>query len=165
MTSPQPSTKSLTDTELALMMARPETRMLFICIAVGATGIVQGFRSGWTTGALVLLVGSVLSVIGMMAFARTVVRPEVSMTASLSAMGGFAPFLFGCYLVFLRGFWNGRLLFSHFSVTHLIATLVFIYLGYRIVYWCWQLSEIAEAIRTGRLVVRDAAPESANRAS
>ena len=47
-------------------------------------------------------------------------------------------------------------LFSDFSFGLLIASAAFILGGYLIVYWTHQLSEVGEAIRTGRLVV---APE------
>jgi hypothetical protein len=72
-----------------------------------------------------------------------------------SALAGFAPFLFGCYLLFFRGAWNGRLLLVDFSVGALFASAAFVYLGYRLVYWTWRLTEIGEAVRAGRLVISD----------
>lgn len=66
---------------------------------------------------------------------------------------GFAPFLFGCYLLMYRGVWNSRVLLSDFSLSVLVASVVFVYFGYRLVYWTWQLTEIGEALRSERLIV------------
>jgi len=39
---------------LALQTARPKTRIVFICVAIALTGVVQGFWHGWNTRALAL---------------------------------------------------------------------------------------------------------------
>ena len=134
--------------EFALMTARPETRIIAICIASAITGVVLGVRQGWTTPATSLLVGAVLSVWGMLALARAIMTSN-----GASALGGLIPYTFGCYLLFFRGIWNGRALLTEFSFSALLAALAFIFIGYRLVFWTWQLSEIADAIRTGKLVV------------
>jgi hypothetical protein len=154
---PQPEQRVVTPEEFALLTARPETRILFICIAALVAGVVQGFREGWMPHAFALIGGAIAGVLGMLVFGKSLSRRDRSWTTARSALTGFAPFLFGCYLLFVRGFWNGRTLISGFSLSRVVPVIAFVYFGYRLVYWTWQLAEIGEALRSGRLVVSEAA--------
>ena len=150
------ASRSVTPAELALLTARPETRTLFICIVMAVTGLVQGFVNGWSTSALTLIGGAVAAIVGMMVLGRVAMRSERPKGGALKGVVGIVPYAFGCYLIFYRGVWGGRLLLESFTIGRLAATIAFVYLGYRLVYWTWQLSEIAEARRSGRLVLAEA---------
>jgi hypothetical protein len=159
MTAPQASApRNVSKEEFALLIARPETRIIFISLTMFITGLVQGFRRGWNPGPLVLVGGAVLAVVGTLLFGGTLMRQERSFAAAGSALAGFGPYLFGTYLALYRGLWNGRLVFTNFSLASLAAAVAFLYFGYRLVYWTWQLTEIGEALRSGRLRVADDVP-------
>jgi hypothetical protein len=64
--------------------------------------------------------------------------------------GRVRPISVRMFLVFVRGVWNARVLVGTPAIGAIIAVAAFIYLGYRMVYWTWKLSEIGEAIRSGR---------------
>lgn len=145
----------VTPVDLAGLIAQPQARMSNIAALFFLVGAVQGFRSGWADGAVPLMVGAVASVVGALVYGRQLMvggdNPFASMFAALS---GLVPYGFGCYLVFYRGFWDSRVLFHEFSVARLLASLAFIYVGYRLVVWCAQLTDLGASIRSGKLVVR-----------
>ena len=139
--------------QFGLLTARLEGRIVLISGTMFFTGLVQGLRHSWNAQALLLLVGAVLAVLGMGLYGGSLRSKKPSWTAFGSGLGGFAPYLFGCYLVFIRGMWNARHLLQAFTIGSLLASAAFIYLGYRLVYWTGRLSEIGEGLRTGQIVI------------
>lgn len=145
----------ITAMDLAALVGRPQARVTNFAVVFFITGVVQGFRSGWENGALPLMAGSVASIFGIVAYGRLLMLGEERSFANMfSALSGLLPYLFGCYLVFYRGFWSCRVLFQDFSLYRLLASLAFIYFGYRVVFWCHQLSALGDALRSGNVVVR-----------
>jgi len=143
--------RTISTQELALLAARPETRIAFFSLAMVVTGAVQGFRNSWDSQSVQLIIGALASIGGMLSFGRSVVRPQ---SGGAAAMGGLFPYLFGCYVTFVRGLYPMLSIFGDFSWTRVLTAVVFAFVGYRIVFWTWQLSEIASALTKGRLVVK-----------
>lgn len=150
---PVAAPRILSNIEFTLLKSRPVTRILFICVPFAITGIVQGFWHGWDFNALALIAGALFAVLGAMMYDGAIGAPKGPAWIPGQAVLGFFPYLFGCYLVFIRGMWNGRDTLVDFSIGRLFATIAFVYLGYRIVHWTHVLSEIGESLRTGKLVL------------
>lgn len=154
--------KTMTTEQFALYTARPQTRIAFVCVILLATGIYLGFRDGWATRALIFGLSSVAALGGMwilggqlMHHARTG-RAERSVSNAIGALTGFAPYLFGVYLFFYEGLWGlVAPVSSGFSITHVLGRLIFIYLGYKLVKWTYQMSEIGDQLSSGNLVIVD----------
>lgn len=145
----------VTAQELAGLVGRPQTRMSNIAMLLFVVGAVQGFRWGWAEGAVPLMVGSVASVFASIVYGRQLVMGGSNAFANMfAALAGLVPYVFGCYLVFYRGFWGSRVLFHEFSAARLLASLAFIYLGFRLLVWGAQLTQLGTALRNGKMVVR-----------
>ena len=151
----------MTVEQFALYAGRSETRIAFALLILLAIGVYIGFRDGWGGRAAVLILSSVVAFGGMWVFGRQLYlyartrQAERSVTEAIKAVGGFAPYVFGVYLTFFEGLWEARALLHSFSITYLLSRLVFIYLGYKLVKWTYQLSEIANQLRSGRLLIVD----------
>lgn len=145
--------RTLSGEQFALLTAKPETRILFCSIVTIALGTVRGFRNGWPASAIVLTAGGMLAIVGMVRFGKALSTAAGSREHAFSGFAGMLPYVYGVYLVGYEGLWSIRGLVQHFSLVQLVPSVLFVYFGYRVVYWTWQLTEIAEGLRTGRIVV------------
>lgn len=71
-------------------------------------------------------------------------RGKKSWLLSFVALAAFVPYLFGCYLVFYRGLWRIKELFTHFSIDGLAARIIFVLLGWYMLYTFWLLTELVK---------------------
>ena len=135
------------------MKLRPFNGIVLISLAMLGTGIVQGVRGGFTSPAALLLAGSLASIVAAFCYSGALAIHADSGRASSLSLVGLLPYAFGCYLLFYRGLWTGRTLLEDFSFGTLLGCLLFVYFGYRLVYWTWLFTELGEALRSHRLVV------------
>jgi uncharacterized membrane protein YhdT len=68
---------------------------------------------------------------------------ERNWTLFLLGSVSWVPYLCGCYLTFYEGFWRMRLLLEEFSIGTLLASVVFVVLGYMVVLGIYRVSELA----------------------
>jgi hypothetical protein len=98
-----------------------------------------------------MVVGSVLSVVGLLAYIFASythgATGKKSYLGMLMALSGFMPFLFGCYLIAYQGFWGYKELSHGFSVWLIIKAVVAILLGYKIVYELDKLTQLAKSVK------------------
>ena len=155
MHQPASVPRTLSSEEFARLIGRPTTRVLFICIICIIIGMVRGLQQDWPTPSLVLGAGGVLTILGTFLFAQSLSGTSRSIRGALSVLAGFVPYLFGLYLFAYEGVGGLWASFQPFSLLRLLMPLVFAYFGYRLIYWTWQLSEIAELRRTGAIIEND----------
>lgn len=103
---------------------------------------------------LALAAGGVVAIAGVFAFGSTLSTTSRSLRGAVAGLAGFIPYLYGLYLFAYEGLWSAAEL-SQFTLSALAASLFFIYFGYRIIYWTWQLSEIAGAVQSGRVILSE----------
>jgi hypothetical protein len=105
---------------------------------------------------LILAVGSCLS--GMIIFAYGLLvfgdREKKSWPRALLAFSGFIPYVFGCYLVFYKGFWQSKGLFASFSARGLVARLVFVILGYQVVNGFYRVTEFVDKVAKKEIILQ-----------
>lgn len=63
------------------------------------------------------------------------------------------PFLSACFFVFYKGFWSFKYLFNSFSFWGLIAPIIWIMLGYRIISNIYIMSDIIRFINEGKMKI------------
>lgn len=126
-------------------------RAIIALLPIFIFAIIQLVRFGNQKDYVLLLVGSILSVAGIMGYIiaelRWSVKKQKSWIAMLLIFSGFIPYLFGSYLVFIRGFWSLRELAGGFSFLIIIEVLIFIILGYEVVSKLYKITEIGKRIR------------------
>ena len=123
----------------------------YACIAVALFAVVQLFRFGLRYDHAWLLVaaiasGAVLFGYPFLAFPKFHKRRGVLLM--MLSFGAFIPYLFGCYLVFFRGFWglrDGLTLFTAFRTT------AFVLLGHAVVSAIHKVTGFVKAVDEGRL--------------
>jgi hypothetical protein len=120
---------------------------LTVVFIVGIVWLITGRE-----GAGILIVGSVISGITLWKFMMRVSweanqrQIERSWSAALTAYGAFVPYVFGCYLVFYRGFWGLTDLSNGFSILVLLRTAFFVILGFAVVNGTYMISEAAKMV-------------------
>lgn len=132
-----------------------------VLVALGPVfiyAIIQLIRLGNIGDYLFLLVGSFVSFAAMMGYIVTTLNYGLKKRKSYLVMFltfcGYIPYLFGCYLVFIRGFWFLITTFHNFSIFALIEALIFIILGYFVVKGFYRITQI------GTLVSKENFPTS-----
>jgi membrane-bound ClpP family serine protease len=149
--------ESFTTSQVQAFLSRLATYPILLCglIAVGST--VQGIRGGMTTNLVILLFGAILSAAGIFIFILAIllygIPKKRSIAATLSALIGFAPWMFGSYLVFYKGFWSLNYLFSDFHLWGLAQSLMFIFVGFVIVQRFYRITEVERSISDGRIMI------------
>lgn len=111
------------------------------CAAIFILAVVRLIQHGIVWDYPVLLLGSVLSVLGMMGYTLldSVWQNRRGVLFMLVAyFGGGIPYIFGCYLILYRGLWR---LIGGFSFNNTFKSLVFIVLGYWIVSGIYEVTE------------------------
>ena len=141
--------------KLARFVSRLTTKGLIVLIVVAIISVIQIFRLGVSERYILLIAGSLLSMVVLFALSMRIVLdrgvPRRSLIAFITVIGGFVPYLFGCYLVFYEGFWRLRLLQDEFSVTIVTIALLYIVGGYAVVSAVYKISEFGRAVGEGRV--------------
>ena len=153
--SPQPPL--LSGRERDLLISRLITKALTALAAVAIVSVIQALRLGVDWRYALLIVGSILSGVLLIAYPIRIIRDhgktERDWTHSLIIFGGFVPYLFGCYLVFYEGFWRLRLLSNGFSFFVLAVASLFLLAGYLVVSGIYKATEFGRAVADGRIRV------------
>lgn len=122
-----------TEELLSRLTIRPTGRIAMIALVVLAVGVAQGVGYGWSNTVMILVGGSAGTIGGLFG-------------SRGSIWGAVLPYLFGAYLVLVEGAWGVWQLFvADFSWPQLLASAGFLYLGYRMVYWAYVLTELHTA--------------------
>ena len=122
----------VTTWEFAGLIARPISRITLMLACVTGAGVVMGLAAGWSARASILVLGG-----------------------AVRGSALLVPFGVSLFLTFYEGFWEGRLLFTHFGFGTLFLRLASIYIGFRLATRLAELSDILKHLSEGRLVVRD----------
>ena len=145
-------------TEVAAFVARATTKAVMACVVLFLAGAVQALRHGSISAYFVIIAGSVLAVVALLAYPMQILsdagKKRRGLAPMLVAFGGFIPYLFGCYLVFYEGFWRLRHLRDDFSIATIVLAAVFIVLGYSIVLAIYRLSELGRQVDDGKIVIK-----------
>ena len=70
---------------------------------------------------------------------------------AVTALLLFAPFLFGCYLVFYEGLWRLRLIEDGFSFGLLAASVIYAIGGFGVVKATYNISEFGLSVNAGKI--------------
>lgn len=138
--------------------------------------IVQLVRLGNQGDYLLLLIGSLASVVAIMGYIfmledraaiaireqtsgkRGLLRSEKGFTKMILAFGGFIPWAFGSYVVFVSGFWSLKNLADGFSTIVIIKATLSIVLGYAVVSSFSKITEVGRGISEGAFAIQDKRP-------
>lgn len=131
-------------------------KAILFLIALLIAAVVQAARHGLTTHDIILMVGSVLSGVAMFLYGIQVMAPRGERRAlwALFTLGGFIPYLFGCYLVFYEGFWRLRQLSQGISLWVILLALCFIIGGYLVVWAMYKLTVLEGHVKSGAIVLQ-----------
>lgn len=116
--------------------------------------LVQMIRTGISgNNYLLLLLGAVVSMAAIFGFIILLLvyklENKKSYAASILALGGIIPWLFGSYLVLIEGFWSLRALLDNFSFLIVFRAIIYILVGYSLVYYFWKITEAEKLIGKG----------------
>jgi len=133
--------------------------LLLLLVLIYAT--IQLFRSVGNDN-LLLLVGSILSIVGFLTYPATTVVDKNSVIKRRKgtlfmflSFSGFIPWLFGSYLTLYKGFWSLKDLLNGFSLLVLLKSLSFIVVGYAIVSKLYKISKFGRLVSEGKFVIKD----------
>lgn len=134
-------------------------RVILALIPIFIYSIIQLIRIGNQADFLLLIIGCILSTVAIMGYIinelTNGVKKKKSFLAMFLAFGGFVPWIFGSYLVFISGFWSLKGLIDGFSIIVIIKSMVFIFLGYIVVSKFHQISEIGKRISNDNFIIKD----------
>ena len=143
--------------QISKLIARLTTKAILAAFFIIILSVVQIFRNGFTTRYLYLIFSAILSVAAMLAFGLLIAvdkgRKQKGWHQFLISMGGFIPYLFGCYLVFYEGLYRLRFLLHGFSFRIIIVACLFIILGYAIVKGTYNISGFGRQVDEGKIIV------------
>lgn len=118
--------------------------------------LFQIMRFGNVHDYLFLAIGSCLSGAAIFGhgFIPLLDRGQKSWLLTFVSLSGFIPYGFGCYLVFYRGFWGLRQLFVGFTIAGLLACILFVVSGYRLVNGMYLLTELVEKASKKEIILK-----------
>jgi hypothetical protein len=127
-----------------LLMAKP----LVPAVVAFIYGIYKFYDLGFSTDnylyTYIPVVGSALSIISVWMYVSSMsVKPTRSISNMLKGYSGFIPYLFSLYLIGFLGLYSLWLLFSGFTFGTFIFGVVWVLLGYRMLYTFWVITEIS----------------------
>jgi len=128
----------------------------FMAFIYGLIRVIRFHLSEWQ--GLTILIGATLSLMGTIAHSISIIKfkkDEKSWLGVFLSLSGFFPYLFGCFLVFYKGFWSFKYLLISFSFWKLISPAIWILLGYRIVSQFHLMTELGRSIDEGRIKVNE----------
>src|SRR5690242_17508379 len=136
MESKQKESVTMTGEEFALYVSRPQVRIFAILLLVVVAAVVGGVRHGFATREVMLIVGAVTSGIATAVFGKQLMidagaEQHRSFIRASRAAAAFVPLLLAFYLALYEGAWRLLGLLTHFSISSLIARILFLFLGYR----------------------------------
>lgn len=137
---------SLTGPELDIYVAGT-TLMLFVPLGYSLYVLTaQGLQTEFYLYTYIPLVGSLASIGGTWSFAIVMkLEPRRSLALALATWAGFFPYVFALYLFFFFGLWRLWLGINHPAVRPFLVGIFWVFLGHRILYRTWVLSEIGVA--------------------
>jgi uncharacterized membrane protein YhdT len=140
----------ITASDVQKHLAEIQGRAALALLPIIVFSVVQLFRYGNVSDYLLLLIGSLLSIATMFGYgiAELVwgIKKKKSFIAMFLTFAGLTPWLFGSYLVFVRGFWSLSKLPDGFSVVIIAQFLIFSFLGYKVVKAIYLMSEIGQVV-------------------
>jgi len=127
-----------------LLMAKP----LVPAVVAFIYGIYKFYDLGFSTDeylyTYIPVVGSALSIISVWMYVSSMsVKPKRSISNMLKGYSGFIPYLFSLYLIGFLGLYSLWLLFSSFTFGTFMFGVVWVLLGYRMLYTFWVITEIS----------------------
>ena len=146
--------------ELDLFLAELSTKGFIASLLVAVVAVILMFQEGISARPAFLLGGALLSPIAIFGYVWLMIRkadsggPKPGIGPMLFAAGGFAPYAFGCYLVFYEGLWGFVRLFDAFTFGSLLARAFYLVAGYAIVLAIYRVSEFGRALDEGRIAVK-----------
>jgi len=148
-------TMSQLTNELEVLVGKTITPLIIVFIY----SVVQLIRFGNQSNYLLLLFGCILSTVIVIGYfineITNAVKKGKSFIAMFLALSGLIAWAFGCYLVFLCGFWSLKELVEGFSITLVIKSFLFIVLGYRFISNFSKITDIGRSISDGSLIIHD----------
>ena len=110
-------------------------------------GIYLLLNEGFSIRFFLFTLGSVLSFFGLRTYSLAMQHErQRSWALLLFVRLGWFPYLFGCYVTFYEGLWRLRLLLNGFSIGTLLASVVFVVLGYMVVLGIYRVSELGQRL-------------------
>jgi CspA family cold shock protein len=128
-------------------VGKPILEGALVCIAVAVFALVQLARFGTRYDHAWLLVGAVLSSAGLAYSWLELAKNRVGVAVLCSLLS----YLFGCYLVFYRGFWGLR---EGLSVLVVFRTISYVLLGWKLVSVADRIRDLSMSIMKGRIRVK-----------
>jgi len=123
-----------------------------ITLIYGIVRLLRGALTDWQ--GWVLTIGALLSFFGVVFFGITIMEEKKkSWRSFIFSLAGFFPYMLGSFLVFYKGFYSFTYLLTSFSFLRLVAPIIWIVLGYRMVSQLHLMTEFGRAISEGRIKV------------
>ena len=141
--------------EISGVLSRLTAEAFISLFAVFVFAVVQLIRHGLTGDYPLLLVGSVLSVAGMMiyGFLVHVDKHARNMLIALAALGGWIPLLFGAYLFSYRGLWRLKDLSVGFSIVIVFEAACFVLVGYAVLSGLYKVSGFVHKVQDSEIII------------
>ena len=129
-------------------------------VAIAGLYVVAGIRTQFGSRDTIVILAALLSLPILFCYPlltpRDGARPSRGLFGALVSLGALVPYVLGCYLAFYEGLWGLVRLFSGFSFSSLLWSVVSCVLGFTIVNGMYRLTELCRAVYEGRIVVRRA---------
>lgn len=149
MVVPEYRVRTITVAEQTKLVGKPVVPALLATL-FGVGGLfVYGLSPAFALNTYVLIVGGLMSAFAIVVYMHEILAvPERSWRATFSALGGIIPYTFSIYLMGYLGifsFWKS--IRDGFTVWLLLTGIVWLLLGYRMLYTFWIITEIGEERR------------------
>ncbi len=139
-----------TQRQISQALGRFVLNGVLFSVLVGAVAATQLFGGDRSSRQFWSLSGSVISIVSLYLYASTAqAAGQRSARLMVFSFCGLVPFIFGCYLFFVRGLWG---LTDGLSLYNVARSIGFLVAGYGLAYSSYRLSDFIEAIRKGAIV-------------
>lgn len=153
------NSQPLTVSELQRAFSEIGGKVIWALLPVIIYASAQLFRLGNISEHLVLLLGSIVTILAMFGYVGNEltngVKRKKGLWAMLLSIGGFIPWAFGSYLCLYKGLWSFTHLLNGLTLITLLEAVIFTYLGYKVVSNFHKMTEIGEIIRKGEVEILD----------
>ncbi len=131
------------------------TKGIIASIIIFISAVIRIIQTGFNNNLLLLIIGAFLSGISIFSYPLVVhMKERHNLLAWIIVTCGWIPYIFGCYLVFYKGFWGFTLLTSGFSTIIILKSLLFIVLGYTIVSSIYKATEFVKAVDENKIAIK-----------